>query len=82
MEPDKQLTDRDLVSKLLDLSSELLIKGDSDNAWTCTQAAARILAIPQTATRIQHPNPKFDIDKTVEWIFGVTPPAREDRTDG
>lgn len=78
MPENKQLADRDIVSKLLDLSSELLIKGDADNAWTCTQAAARILAIPQTATRVQHPNPKFDIDRTVEMIFGITPPERDE----
>jgi len=70
------MKDRDLVSKLLDLSSELLIKGDASNAFTVTQAVARILAIPQVANRIQHPqhpNPKFDLDKTIELIFGVNP---------
>lgn len=55
---DRQLRDRDLVSRLLDLSSELLIKGDSENAFVCTQAAARLLAIPQVATAVQHPSGK------------------------
>ena len=55
---DRQLRDRDLVSKLLDLSSELLIKGDTENAFTCTQAAARLLAIPQVANSVQHPSGK------------------------
>lgn len=58
--PDQErpLKDRDLVSRLLDLSTELLIKGDAENAFTCTQAAARLLAIPQVATAVQHPSGK------------------------
>lgn len=59
---DRDLRDRDLVTRLLDLSSELLIKGDAENAFTCTQAAARILAIPTTATSIQHPSGKIPAD--------------------
>lgn len=84
MATEKPLTDGRLIAGLLDLSAELLIKGDPDNSWLCTSAAARIMAIPSIAQAIgnQHPNPKFDIDKTVELIFGVTPPAREERTDG
>lgn len=83
MEKDrKQLTDGRLVAGLLDLGAELLIKGDPENSWLCTSAAARILAIPAIAQAVQHPNPKFDLDKTIELIFGVTPPARETREDG
>lgn len=81
-ERNKPLTDGRLIAGLLDLASELLIKGDPDNSWVCTSAAARIMAIPAIAQAVQHPNPKFDIDKSIELIFGITPPAREDRADG
>lgn len=81
-ERNKPLTDGRLIAGLLDLASELLIKGDPENSWVCTSAAARIMAIPAIAQAVQHPNPKFDIDKSIELIFGITPPAREDRADG
>lgn len=61
-EQDRQLTDRDLVSRLLDLSSELFIKGDTESAFTVTQAAARILAIPHVAHNVQHPSGKVPAD--------------------
>ena len=57
-----QLADRSLVSRLLDLSTELLMKGDAENAFTCTQAAARILAIPTSADRLTHPSAKMPAD--------------------
>ena len=57
-EQQTQLVDRSLVSRLLDLSTELLMKGDTENAFTCTQAAARILAIPSSAERMTHPSAK------------------------
>ena len=53
---DKPLKDRDLVSRLLDLSNELLIKGDPANAFTCTQAAARLLALPHIRDAVNHPS--------------------------
>lgn len=68
-ENQQPLADRDLVSKLLDLSSELLIKGDPHNAWTCTQAAARLLDIPQAATRVQHPSTVDPISAVVDQIL-------------
>lgn len=78
---EKQLKDRDLVSKLLDLSTELLIKGDSDHAFTCTQAAARLLSIPIVSGNIHHPSAKVptewmteferDFDEVLERLFGV-----------
>ena len=80
-EQDKQLKDRDLVSKLLDLSTELLIKGDADHAFTCTQAAARILAIPLVSGNIHHPSGKVptewmtdferDFDEVLQRLFGL-----------
>lgn len=57
-EQQTQLADRSLVSRLLDLSTELLMKGDAENAFTCTQAAARILAIPASAERMTHASAK------------------------
>ena len=81
-ERNKPLTDGRLIAGLLDLAAELMIKGDPDNSWVCTSAAARIMAIPAIAQAVQHPNPKFDLDKSIELIFGITPPAREDRNDG
>lgn len=53
---DRPLRERDLVSRLLDLSNELLIKGDPANAFTCTQAAARLLALPHIRESVQHPS--------------------------
>ena len=70
---EQQVTDRTLVSKLLDLSSELLMKGDNDNAFTCTQAAARILAIPHIADIVQHPTARrqSDVETIREFWNGV-----------
>jgi hypothetical protein len=57
------------VSRLLDLSNELLIKGDPEAAFTCTQAAARILAIPHTATQVQHPSFESSFKAVVDDIL-------------
>lgn len=69
MEEQDQLTDRALISGLLDLGNELLIKGDAPNAWICTQAVARLLAIPQVATAVQHPAKVDPIAAVVDEIL-------------
>lgn len=80
-EQDRQLTDRGLVSRLLDLSSELLIKGDAEHAFTCTQAAARILAIPHAAHTVQHPSGKVpnDIDPIKAVVDAILNSSKEDQ---
>lgn len=57
-----RIKDRDLVSQLLDLSTELLIKGDAEAAMTCTMAAARIMAIPNVTEEIRNPGKGVSID--------------------
>lgn len=64
---DRPLKDRDLVSRLLDLSNELLIKGDPVNAFTCTQAAARLLALPHLRTAVNHPSGQTSGDAP-DWV--------------
>lgn len=63
--------ERSLVLKLLDLSNELLIKGDYGNALTCTRAAAWIMSVPATADRMQHPSKgmPYDWNKVIEDTF-------------
>lgn len=71
------MKDKQLVTQLLDLSSELTIKGDETNALVCTMAAARLLAIPHVANQIQHPakGVAYELDQVIREMF--TPPTQE-----
>lgn len=71
------MKDKQLITQLLDLSSELTIKGDETNALVCTMAAARLLAIPHIATQIQHPSKgvSYELDQVIREMF--TPPTQE-----
>lgn len=74
-----QVKDRDLISQLLDLSSELIIKGDAEAAMTCTQAAARILAIPRVAEQVRGTK-----GVTVDWnaLLESMAPKNPERDNG
>lgn len=52
------MKDKQLVERLLSLGSELLIKGDSEAAATCTFAAARLMDLPNSVEVLRHPSAK------------------------
>lgn len=55
------MRDKDLVVQLLELAEELTLRGKRGDAATCAEAAARILAIPRLADRVQHPSHNSDL---------------------
>lgn len=65
-----------LSKKLLDLASELIIKGDPDNALLVTLAASQLMSMPAQAERLRHPSGKVpdsstsDINNVIEIMYG------------
>jgi hypothetical protein len=65
-----------LSKKLLDLASELIIKGDPDNALLVTLAASQLMAVPASAERLRHPSGKVpdsstsDINNVINLMYG------------
>jgi hypothetical protein len=70
------MTHQTLSKKLLDLASELIIKGDPDNALIVTLAASQLMSLPAQAERLRHPSGKVpdsstsDINNVIDGIFG------------
>lgn len=63
MEPEPtQLTDAELVARLLDLATALYAKGRFNDSETVGMAAARILDIPRLAATLLHPSAKMPAD--------------------
>jgi hypothetical protein len=65
-----------LSKKLLDLASELIIKGDPDNALLLTLAASQLMAVPAQAQTLRHPSGTVpdsitsDIENVIEMMYG------------
>ena len=65
-----------LSQKLLDFASELVIKGDPDNALLVTLAASHLMAVPSQAEVLRHPSGKVpdtttdDIDNVIRYMYG------------
>jgi hypothetical protein len=65
-----------LSRKLLDLASELIIKGDPDNALLVTLAASQLMSVPAQAERLRHPSGKVpdtttdDINNVIQMMYG------------
>lgn len=70
------MNQQQLSKKLLDLASELIIKGDPDNALLVTLAASQLMSVPAQAERLRHPSGKVpdsitsDIDNVIEMMYG------------
>lgn len=65
-----------LSRKLLDLASELIIKGDPDSALIVTLAASQLMSVPAQAESLRHPSGKVpdaitsDINDVIEMMYG------------
>ena len=65
-----------LSKKLLDLASELIIKGDPDSALIVTLAASQLMGLPAQAEQLRHPSGKVpdsttdDINNVIEMMYG------------
>lgn len=65
-----------LSKKLLDLASELIIKGDPDNALLVTLAASQLMAVPGQAEVLRHPSGKVpdtttdEINNVINFMYG------------
>jgi hypothetical protein len=65
-----------LSKKLLDLASELIIKGDPDSALIVTLAASQLMGLPAQAERLRHPSGKVpdsstsDINNVINLMYG------------
>jgi hypothetical protein len=70
------MTDSEIISGLLQLGEELLIKGDPINAAICTIAASKLMALPSAIEILHHPSAKVadtttdDIDNVVRYMYG------------
>jgi hypothetical protein len=70
------MNNQTLSKKLLDLASELIIKGDSDNALLVTLAASLLMGLPAQAERLRHPSGKVpdsstsNLDNVIEMMYG------------
>jgi hypothetical protein len=70
------MNNQTISKKLLDLASELIIKGDPDNALLVTLAASLLMGLPAQAERLRHPSGKVpdsttsDIDNVIQMMFG------------
>ena len=70
------MTDQQLIEGLLSLGSELTIKGDPENAFVCTVAAARIMILPGQIEALRHPSGKVpdattdDIERVIRYMYG------------
>jgi hypothetical protein len=70
------MNNQTLSKKLLDLASELIIKGDPDNALLVTLAASQLMGLPAQAERLRHPSGKVpdsstsDIDNVIQMMYG------------
>lgn len=70
------MTDHETAESLLRLGEELLIKGDPENAFLCTTAAARLMLIPSAAETLRHPSRGADaitreMDGALVSLFGL-----------
>jgi hypothetical protein len=70
------MNNQTLSKKLLDLASELIIKGDPDSALLLTLAASQLMAVPAKAETLRHPSAKVpdsttsDIDNVIQMMYG------------
>jgi hypothetical protein len=70
------MTNQTISKKLLDLASELIIKGDPDNALLVTLAASLLMGLPAQAERLRHPSGKVpdsstsNLDNVIEMMYG------------
>jgi hypothetical protein len=70
------MNNQTLSKKLLDLASELIIKGDPDNALLVTLAASLLMGLPAQAERLRHPSGKVpdsstsNMDNVIEMMYG------------
>jgi hypothetical protein len=70
------MNNQTISKKLLDLASELIIKGDPDNALLVTLAASLLMGLPAQAERLRHPSGKVpdsstsDMDNVIQMIYG------------
>jgi hypothetical protein len=70
------MNNQTISKKLLDLASELIIKGDADNALLVTLAASLLMGLPAQAERLRHPSGKVpdsttsDIDNVIQMMYG------------
>ena len=70
------MNNQTISKKLLDLASELIIKGDPDNALLVTLAASLLMGLPAQAERLRHPSGKVpdsstsDLDNVIEMMYG------------
>jgi hypothetical protein len=70
------MNNQTISKKLLDLASELIIKGDPDNALLVTLAASLLMGLPAQAERLRHPSGKVpdsntsDLNNVIEMMFG------------
>lgn len=67
---------QEIIERLLDLSNELLIKGDPDNAAVCTFAASQLMSLPTQVEIMRHPSAKVadtttdDINNVIRYMYG------------
>ena len=70
------MTNQTISKKLLDLASELIIKGDPDNALLVTLAASLLMGLPAQAERLRHPSGKVpdfttsDLNNVIQMMYG------------
>jgi hypothetical protein len=70
------MNNQTISKKLLDLASELIIKGDPDNALLVTLAASLLMGLPAQAERLRHPSGKVpdsttsNLDNVIEMMYG------------
>lgn len=70
------MTHKEIIERLLDLSNELLIKGDPENAAVCTFAASQLMSLPSQVEVMRHPSAKVadtttdDMNNVIRYLYG------------